>query len=236
MTEERNANPGPATELGPSAGEQIFVSLVFLVGGAGLGWLLELLASWLVTLPWAPMQGPAELITSIPQPGLTIGLVVVGALVGLVAGFAVQQDELKLSISGEAVRLTRKENEQYVPGSGIAAAFLDDKQLVLLGRKDEELAREKCDLGGDKLSAAFSAHGYTWIEQDPHRAEFRPWVSGTPGLPEGANALFTARQHALKKSKTGDEQRELREELAKLGLVVRDDKGRQYWRETRTIS
>jgi hypothetical protein len=46
-----------------------------------------------------------------------------------------------------------------------------------------------------------------------------------PGLPAGANALFTAREKA-----DSDDSRELRSELAKLGVLVRDDKGKQYWR------
>ena len=48
-------------------------------------------------------------------------------------------------------------------------------------------------------------------------------------MPADANAVFAARQEALK---GGDDRdiTELREELARLGFVVRDDHKRQYWR------
>lgn len=233
MTEKRDANLGQPTELGQSTGEQAFVVAVFVLVGAGLGWLVELLAGWLVTLPWAPMQGPAELVTSIPQPWLTIGLISLGALVGLVAGVAVQQDELSASVSGSEITLTRKGESQRIPAVNVAMVFQDGKELVVLGHQGEELAREKSDIDSKRIAAACTEHGYTWAEQDPHQDEFRLWVPDIPGLPEGANALLKARDQALKKKDSGSEVRELRQELAKLGLVVRDDKGRQYWRTTR---
>ncbi|WP_455578038.1 CysS/YqeB C-terminal domain-containing protein [Actinomadura luteofluorescens] len=50
-----------------------------------------------------------------------------------------------------------------------------------------------------------------------------------PGLPVGGNALLKARAEALKKQ---DETNiaELRTELAKLGVFVRDTDKRQWWR------
>jgi cysteinyl-tRNA synthetase len=49
-------------------------------------------------------------------------------------------------------------------------------------------------------------------------------VPGVDGLPPGADALLTARE------KNSDDADELRAELARLGVVVRDEKGKQYWR------
>lgn len=51
-----------------------------------------------------------------------------------------------------------------------------------------------------------------------------------PGLPHGANALLKARAQLLEKKKSTTDLRELREELAALRVVVRDEKRRQYWR------
>jgi hypothetical protein len=50
-----------------------------------------------------------------------------------------------------------------------------------------------------------------------------------PGLPEGANALLNARTRALAK-KQKDDEAELRREVGTLGVVVRDEGTRQYWR------
>jgi hypothetical protein len=236
LTESRKAPLGQPSLLGPSTIEQAVVCAVFLVVGAGLGWVLKLLASWLVTLPWAPMQGPAELLTSIPDPWLTVVLVTIGGIGGLVAGLAVQQSELKARISGSGISLTRGDETQEIPGADIALVFQEDKVLVVLGRSGRELASEKSDLDGKRVAEAVTGHGYAWADEDPHKDEFRPWVPDTPGLPEGANALLKARSHVLKKKDSGEELRELWSELAKLGLVVRDKKGRQYWRTARTSS
>ncbi|MEU5212655.1 hypothetical protein [Streptomyces sp. NPDC020742] len=230
MTEQPNTHAGEPTELGPTPGDRIFLCAILLVAGAGLGWLVDLLADWLVTLPWAPLQGPAKLITSVPQPGRTIGLIVLGGLIGVVGALLIQHGELKVRLEGEMIELKRGDQAQRVSRAQVASAFLDEKHLVLLGHQGGELAREKCDLGAEKLAPAFTGHGYRWVDQDPHRTAFRPWVPETPDLPAGANALLKAREKAVKKSDTGEEQRELRAELARLGVVVRDSKGRQYWR------
>nr|WP_258545163.1 hypothetical protein [Micromonospora provocatoris] len=63
----------------------------------------------------------------------------------------------------------------------------------------------------------------------PHRDAYRRWVEGLPGLPPGADALLRARQRALDGGHDG-EARELHGELARLGVVVRDEGKRQYWR------
>jgi hypothetical protein len=80
------------------------------------------------------------------------------------------------------------------------------------------------------LDNAFIAHGYSWrADGDPYAAEFRLWIEQTPGLPEGANALFTARAKAI--AARSDDATALRAELLRLGIVVREEKHRQYWRK-----
>ncbi|NGO14618.1 hypothetical protein G5C60_45285 [Streptomyces sp. HC44] len=206
------------------------VMAVCIAGGAVLGGLLRLLAGWLVTLRWAPFKGPAKLLDSIPEPGLTIGAVTVGALLGLLMGFIALHESLAVRVSASRVVLTVRDESQEFTRDKIRLAFPDGRQLVLLGRGGEELAREDCGLPMRRLAAAFTEHGYAWADADPHLAEFRRWVPGTPGLPEGANPLFKARAKALGKEDGAEDARELRRELAKLGVVVRDEKKRQYWR------
>jgi hypothetical protein len=98
----------------------------------------------------------------------------------------------------------------------------------------EELARKATDLDADRLQAAFVIHGFPWLAGgDPHKDEFRLWAEDMPDLPAGANALLKARARALGKGGDGKEDAaELRAELARLGIVVRDEKKRQYWRRT----
>lgn len=108
--------------------------------------------------------------------------------------------------------------------------FLDGKQLVLLGKSTEELARQGGDLDTKGIRAAFVAHGYPWRDDgDPHKNDYRRWVAGLPDLPAGADALFQARQRALDKGDHED-MAQLRKQLGRMGIVVRDEKKRQHWR------
>ena len=114
--------------------------------------------------------------------------------------------------------------------SAVATVFLDGKHLVLLGPDTGELAREKTDQPVSKLAEAFTRHGYPWrADGDPQADAFRLWSSTSPGLPAGAGALLSIRARALKDDKTEDAA-DLRAELLNLGVVVRDQGGKQYWR------
>ncbi|WP_327222739.1 hypothetical protein OG229_00885 [Streptomyces platensis] len=209
----------------------VYVALALL--GAGAGWLVKILAAWLVGLPWAPMQGPAKLLASVPEPWLTVGLLSAGTVLGLIVGFIAQYEELSAVVSVERITLTRKGKGQEFARDRIVQAFLDGKQLVLLGDDEGELAREACDLDAQRVADAFRAHGYAWVDEDPYKNDFRRWVPDAPGLPQGADALLKARARLLEKKSSTEELRELREELAGLGVVVRDEKRRQYWRLNR---
>jgi hypothetical protein len=208
----------------------VCIYVVFMLVGAGAGWLVGLLADWLVTLPWAPLQGPAELVASIPAPWLPAA----GAVTGLALGLVAQHEQLVIRLSYDRVVLTCKGRERKFPRDAVAAVFRDGKQLVLLSHDGGELTRQECDLDVGRVADAFTEHNYVWANVDPHQDEFRRWVPGMPGLPEGANAILKARQESLeKKGPSHDDVWELRGALARLGVVVRDEKRRQYWRTFR---
>jgi hypothetical protein len=57
-------------------------------------------------------------------------------------------------------------------------------------------------------------------------------VEDLPELPTGANAILRARARALERGDTEDAA-QLRRELGKLGIVVREEAKRQSWRRTR---
>ncbi|MEU1850280.1 hypothetical protein ABZ499_13665 [Streptomyces sp. NPDC019990] len=226
--------PPPSTDRVTELAEPAWAIVLFcLACGAVGGALLPLLARWLLTLPWAPFEGPAELLTSIPEPALTLGTVAVGALGGLLLGLTAAHESLSVGISGTRATLTIRDSSQAFTREEISVLFRDGKQLVLLGPDGMELARERCGLPWQRLAAALAEHGYEWAEEDPYRAEFRRWVPGTPGLPEGADALLRARAQARKHADDAKDARELRGELLRLGVVVRDEEKRQYWRLVR---
>jgi hypothetical protein len=216
--------------------EPVPVRLLVWVGfpllGAAAGWLLKAGADWLVSLPWVPLPGWFRLLASLPEPKGTIGVLVVGGLAGLTLAHLAAQERLTVTVSADRVTLARPGSVGQIERGQVSTAFLDGKRLVLLGRAAEELAREASDLDASRLRDAFQAHGYAWAAGgDPYQYEFRRWVEDLPDLPAGANALFKARQRALDKG-NHDDVAELRAELAKLGIVVREEKKRQYWRRS----
>jgi hypothetical protein len=205
------------------------VWLVLPLLGAGLVLGLDRAADWVVRLPWAPLRGPFRLVQQVPEPQATIGALVLGAVAGLVLAFFVDQESLTVRLSGNEVVLTRPGTTVTVPRDDVAVAFCDGDKLVLLGRTGRELARQPCHLSPGRLAVAFGDSGVAWSERDPYAHAYRRWIPDSPEVPAGANAVFAARQQAIKSGDARDVA-DLRDELARLGFVVRDDHKRQYWR------
>ena len=185
---------------------------------------------WLLGLPWIPFRGPMALVASIPD---TISLpVLIGLVVaGVIFGFVALHDELFLTVDDHQVRLRHGDADRRLPRTAVHAVFLDRKELVLVGDDGDELAREKTDRSAATLAEAFTRHGYPWRDADPRAGDFRLWTDTAQGLPPGAGALLSVRARALKDGKSADA-KDLRAELIDLGVVVRDEGGKQYWRRT----
>ena len=219
---------GPTTLATPIAARAA-AWLGLPVAGAALLLGLDRLADVVVRLPWAPLRAPFRMVQQWPEPQATIGALVLGALAGLVLAWFADAESLTVRITGDEVVLTRPRVSRAVPRREVAVAFRDRDRLILLGRTGRELAREPAHLPPRKLAPLFRAHGVEWSDRDPYADAYRRWVPGSPVVPAEAEAVFVARQAALK---SGDERDadELRGELARLGYVVRDERKRQYWR------
>lgn len=206
--------------------------IVFPALGAAVGLMLQASAGWVAGLTWAPLQGPFRLVASIDEPYATVGSLAVGAAAGLALAVMAAQDTLTVTVCADVAGLRRGDQPaREFTRSAVVGVFADAKHLVLLGSGAVELARERHDLDGAAVRDAFTAHGWPWLPADPHAAEYRRWVPGDPGLPPGADALLAARAIAVAKGDGGD-MAELRGELARLAVVVRDERKRQYWRRS----
>ena len=116
-----------------------------------------------------------------------------------------------------------------VEGSRVDAALYDHGTLVLLDASGDEAARARTDITAGALRTAFRAHGYRWLDADPHDGEFELWVPDTPDVSPRADALLRAREHARKKGHHAEAD-QLRDALARAGFLVRDRKKQQFWR------
>ncbi|MFF2833416.1 hypothetical protein ACFVSK_16765 [Cellulosimicrobium cellulans] len=106
--------------------------------------------------------------------------------------------------------------------AGTAKGVPDDAPVV-------ELLHVRTELATDRLATAFRSHGWPWHDDDPWEEEFRRWVPGDPSLPPSADAVLRARAAMLQSDKTSDVV-DLRRELARLDVVVRDVDKVQHWR------
>ncbi|MFG3339558.1 hypothetical protein [Glycomyces sp. NPDC048151] len=211
-----------------------WVGPAFLIGlplaGAALGWGLTFIVEWIVGLSWFPFQGLFELFTDLSATLQLIVALAAGLVLGLFIAFFVLHEMLTVTIGRDRIGLKRGDYEREAHRTDIAAVFVQDKRIVVLGHRRQELANAEFDLDRDALAAALRKHGYRWLpDGDPYAADFKRWVPGADGLPDGANAVLKARQQALEKS-NGSDLRELLDELAALGVVVHDRDKKQYWR------
>ena len=193
--------------------------------GALAGWLVDLAAGWAADQPIPLMHGLIRLL-SLGTPLFAAGI---GALAGLGLAAATRYEELIATVGPRSVTLERGNRRGELPRDGVVAVFLAGRDLVLLTPDSRELAREKTEKAQfGPLREAFTGQGWPWLEADPFAADFRLWVAGLPGLPPGADALLLAREK-LKPDQRGDRE-ELRQELGRIGVVVRDEGRKQYVR------
>ncbi|MCM3041423.1 DUF308 domain-containing protein [Paenibacillus motobuensis] len=222
-------NQSQWTELGVSRKDKIIIWTLFPILGAVAGWFIPVLAKWVVALPWFPFQGLFKLISSMHGAWGSTVMTVLGFVGGGVLAMIAVKESLQIRLSDREVRLKIHDEERVFERQEVSAIFLDHKQLVLLDMNGRELLREEADGKPKALAEAFIRAGYDWREQDPFAHEYARWVADTPGQPPGANALFLAREKAIGRDDKEDAE-DLRKELSKLGVTVRDEKKRQYWR------
>lgn len=198
--------------------------------GIVVGYMLPRIAAWAVRKPWFPFEETARLIHSLDGPYLKWILALLGLLVGFAFAFIAVWESLKAVISNQEVSLEQGNNRRTIPRRDIASAFLDGQELVILSTSGHELVRMPGVEHPEDLAEAFRNHGYPWsADGDPFKDRYRRWVPDLPELPPSAHALLKAREKALQ-AKNKEDIAELREELAKIGYIVRDEGIRQYWR------
>jgi hypothetical protein len=223
------------TVIGHSTADKVLLFGGFPLAGLVLGFFLPRIADWAVAKDWVPFQGPLKLISG--WDGWWVGAIciVIGLLAGVLLASMALEDTLKVTVTGQSVEFLKNQKTVTVPREKVAVAFLDGREIVLQDSATRELAREKHDLlksETKQIPAAFRAHGYPWSEAgDPHASRFRRWVEDDPELPPAVNAVLRARSKAFDQGDKGKaDLRELRDEVTKLGYVVKDKERKQYWR------
>lgn len=222
------------TVVGEPLSTHLILWVVFPLAGIAVGAAALPLARWAAALPWVPYGGPVRTIATFSGFWPTVAAVGIGLMAGLAFGAIGSQDNLTVSVTDDEVTIRRGDTSRAFPRSAVSGVCRDRRELVVFGHAADELARERTDITADQLRPAFDRHHFPWLaDGDPYRDDFRRWLPDSPSdLPAGAAALFKARDRALRKDEKHDIA-DLRTELARLGIVVRDEKKRQYWRRSR---
>ncbi|AJW39853.1 MULTISPECIES: YqeB family protein [unclassified Rhodococcus (in: high G+C Gram-positive bacteria)] len=219
----------PPAVLWFSRGDRLFLIAGAVIIGGLLGFGLPYVASWGASLTWIPFQGPLELIASWSQWWVRYVCIGLGVLLGLALVAAAFYDTARVAVSEMQVRITERGETATISKSEVGTVFVDGKELVLLDGASRQLVRVPSEEKRDAIEAAFEKRGWSVATGDPYADLYRLWVPETPGLAPEVNAVLKARAMALKK-KAASDARELRTELDRLGVVVRDKKTSQYWR------
>ncbi|TWD81428.1 hypothetical protein FB561_2544 [Kribbella amoyensis] len=226
---------GTATVIGRTTTDKVVLFGGLPLVGLALGFFLPRIADWAVDKPWLPMPGPVEVVARLEGWWVVVVLTVIGLVAGVFLAAVALDDVLKVTVTDAEVEFLKNEKTGRVPRDQVAVAFLDGKEIVLQDGTSRELAREKHDQlksEAKRIPAAFRAHGYPWSDDgDPHAEKFRRWVEDDPELPAAVNAVLRARSKSFAAGDKGKaDLRELRDEIGKLGYVVRDRDEKQYWR------
>lgn len=217
------------TVIGLSKFEKGLIGLVPMALGGSIGWFIPAIAAWVLTLPIVPMEKLFLLITSFDSLWVSIVATMIGIIAGILLAFIIFEESLEVAIFDNSLRLKLGDNIETIEKKDILAIYLENKQLVILDLNSNELYRGFIETKEDNVQEAFQTYQYPWKEKDPFNDQYQRWVLGHPDFPEKINALLYAREHALKEKKKEDA-KYLREDLAKLGVVIRDERNGQYVR------
>lgn len=217
------------TVLGLNKFEKALIIVVPMILGAVIGWFVPVIAGWVLKLPIVPMEKLIITISSLNHFWVSIVATIIGVIVGLVFSIIVFSETLKVIVSDNKLKLVIDDVEKVIEKKEVSAIYLENKYLVVLGQSGHELYRGLLESKLEVIQEAFSHHSYPWKEEDPFASQYKRWVLDHPDFPADINALLNARARALKEENK-EEAKHLREDLAKVGVVIRDEKKAQYVR------
>lgn len=216
------------TVLGFSKGEKVWIVVLFPIIFACIGWFLPAIAAWLfrLNLPFIPYQGLLEWFASWNE----LFLFICGAIGGILLSIYIFQDSLEVTITDEQVHLKAKKRVKTLTKQEIAVVFMERKKLSFLDSNGMELFQSTLEAKKQNAAYAFQTYAYPWEDVDPYEGTYLCWKENHPDFTGLANELLAKRKKALENSKT-KEADELRNDLIQAGVIIKDDKKKQYARK-----
>lgn len=228
------------TIIGVGRIERFLWIIGFSIIGAVVGYFFSYILSWANNIERFSNSRRLSLITKITDfVNSTIGewdtllFIIIGIVGGIYLGKILLRESPTVSISDYSIAIDNDLESLTFARNEIQEIYYDKDELIIIGTTDHELLRESYDIKEEKLKNTFKNHNYPFSLNDPYKTYFKQWSSSTDELSIAANALMKARELAIK-NKEEDEVIGIRNELSKLGVIVKDDDTKQYWRFTTT--
>lgn len=156
------ASPEPPVRLGLDRGDMVFLVLACALAGLGMGAATPYVAGWLVDLPWAPFQGPLQLIGSFDSPWALWIRPALGLLLGLaLAAYLVEQTPV-LHVSAEQIDITHRGTTRRIARADVAGIYREGRDVVVESDGGRHLFHGVIEGSKDTVRDAFVSHGYPW--------------------------------------------------------------------------
>ena len=193
------------------------------------GYFIKILAGWAAKIPIIPLSPLWEWISGWHGSWVPIAGIVIGIVAGIAFSIYAFGETLYITVKDDVIICHLKEEEKTIPSSNVGTVYMEGKKIVVLDRIGRELYRGQPEAKRYKVADAFRHHGYPWEEQDPYLNDYQIWESEHPDFPGFINTALSERAEALKGNKEEEAER-LRKHLVASGVVIRDDKKKQYVR------
>lgn len=223
------------TVIGISRIEKYFWIIGFSIIGAALGYFLSSILAWINSVERFSNQKRISLITKIADylnstlgEWSTLLFLMIGLIIGIYLAKMLLRESPTVSVSKYNIEIANDLKSLTFIRDEIQDIYYDE-EFVIVGASGHELLRESYDIKKETLGNALRNYEYPFRSNDPYETYFKLWSSNTQELSTPVNALMKARA-VVKKSKDKDERIDIDEELSKLGVIVKDEDKKQYWR------
>src|SRR5699024_3011255 len=138
------------------------------------------IAEWLLLLPVVPFEKIIELIASLNGLWTSIIASIIGIIGGILLSLIIFEESLEVTITDENVHLKLGEKVNTLDKKDISTIYMENKQLIILGKDSNELYREFFETKPSTVQEAFMNYKYPFEEKDPFEKEYQRWVLGHP--------------------------------------------------------
>lgn len=143
---------------------QGIILAVVCAAGIGLGVVAPAVINWALEQQWIPFQKPMQVLTAVSHKVGSWILIVIGGVVGALAGLGIIDSLSKINISDRDITFIQGRKKQRFARSQVAEALIDTGHLVLRDMDDADLIRHDLDVPADEVVTALRR--YQWPVQD----------------------------------------------------------------------